>query len=84
MFSLMAKNDIPSYLCSADDAVDIANRTRSHQLAISNIEMTRFRNMSIWLEFNSTLMKGTVNCAPERDKITQNINKQLIVEYYSR
>jgi ribosomal protein S4 len=64
--------------------IDIANRACSRQLAVSNIEMTFFRNAPMWLEFNSTLMKGAVNCAPERDEITQNINEQLIVEFYSR
>jgi small subunit ribosomal protein S4 len=34
------KIDIPSYLCSADDVVDVANRACSRQLAVSNIEMT--------------------------------------------
>jgi len=64
--------------------VDVANRARSRQLALCNIEMTCFRNATMWLEFNSMLMKGAVNCAPERDEITQNINEQLIVEFCSR
>ncbi|MDR0595139.1 MAG: 30S ribosomal protein S4 [Puniceicoccales bacterium] len=78
------KVDIPSYLCSAGDIVEVANRAHSRQLAVNNIEMTRFRNAPMWLEFNSTLMKGTVNRLPERDEITKDINEQLIVEFYSR
>jgi small subunit ribosomal protein S4 len=38
------KIDIPSDLCPAGDVVEVANRARSRQLAVSNIEMTRFRN----------------------------------------
>jgi small subunit ribosomal protein S4 len=53
-------------------------------LAVSNIEMTRFRSMPPWLEFNSTLMKGTVNRVPERAEIGTDLNEQLIVEFYSR
>jgi small subunit ribosomal protein S4 len=78
------KVDIPSYLCSAGDVIEVANRSHSRQLAVNNIEMTRFRSMPPWLEFNSTLMKGTVNRAPERDEIGTSINEQLIVEFYSR
>jgi small subunit ribosomal protein S4 len=78
------KVNIPSYLCSSGDVIEVANRAHSRQLAVSNIEMTRFRNMPVWLEFNSTLMKGIVNRVPERDEIAQSINEQLIVEFYSR
>jgi small subunit ribosomal protein S4 len=78
------KVNIPSYSCSGGDIIEVANYAHSRQLAVSNIELTRFRNMPMWLEFNSTLMKGVVNRVPERDEITQGINEQLIVEFYSR
>jgi small subunit ribosomal protein S4 len=78
------KVDIPSYLCAAGDVIEVANRAHSRQLAVGNIEMTRFRSIPMWLEFNSTLMKGVVNRAPERSEIPHSINEQLIVEFYSR
>jgi small subunit ribosomal protein S4 len=78
------KVDIPSYLCAPNDVIEIANRAHSRQLAANNIEMTRFRSVPAWLDFNSALMKGTVNRVPERDEITNDINEQLIVEFYSR
>ncbi len=78
------KVDIPSYICSTGDVIEVANKAHSRQLAVNNIEMTRFRNVPAWLEFNSTLMKGVVNRVPERGEITPNLNEQLIVEFYSR
>jgi small subunit ribosomal protein S4 len=78
------KVDIPSYLCSPSDVVEVANRTHSRQLAVNNIEMTRFRTVPAWLDFNSTLIRGTVTRIPERDEITGDINEQLIEEFYSR
>lgn len=78
------KVDIPSYICSPGDVIEVVNKTHSRQLAVNNIEMTRFRNIPAWLDFNSTLMKGTVNRIPEREEIASNINEQLIVEFYSR
>jgi ribosomal protein S4 len=77
------KVNISSYLCSGGDVIEVANRAHFHQLAVNNIEMVRFRNMPVWLEFNSTLMKGIVNRVSERDEIAQSINEQLIVEFYS-
>ncbi len=78
------KVNIPSYECSAGDIIEVSNKAHSRQLAVNNIEMTRFRNVPVWLDFNSTLMKGTVNRHPEREEITKDINEQLIVEFYSR
>jgi small subunit ribosomal protein S4 len=73
------KVNIPSYIY-----IEMANGAHSRQLAVNNIEMTRFRSMPMWLEFSSTLMKGVVNRVPESDEIAQNINEQLIVEFHSR
>jgi small subunit ribosomal protein S4 len=78
------KVDIPSYRCSTGDTIEVANRAHSRQLAVNNIEVTRFRNTPQWLDFNATLMKGIVNRIPEREEITGDINEQLIVEFYSR
>ncbi|MDE6432386.1 MAG: 30S ribosomal protein S4 [Opitutales bacterium] len=78
------KLNIPSYTCSIGDVIEVANKSHSRQLAVNNIEMTRFRNVPMWLEFNSTLMKGSVNRVPERGEITPDLNEQLIVEFYSR
>lgn len=78
------KVDIPSYVCAAGDIVEIADRTSSKQLALANTELTRYRNVPAWLDFNSTMLKGTVARLPEREEMDIQINEQLIVEFYSR
>jgi small subunit ribosomal protein S4 len=78
------KVDIPSYLCRAGDTVEISEKPSARQIAVRNYEMNRARSIPAWLEFNSTLLRGTVNREPEREEISQEINEQLIVEFYSR
>ena len=78
------KVDIPSYICAAGEVIDIADRTSAKQLAGANTEGTRCRNVPAWLDFNSTMLRGTVTRVPEREEIEIDINEQLIVEFYSR
>lgn len=78
------KVDIPSYVCAAGDVIEIADRTSAKQLAVANTEVTRYRNVPAWLDFNSTMLRGTVTRVPEREEIAIEINEQLIVEFYSR
>jgi small subunit ribosomal protein S4 len=78
------KVNIPSYICRAGDVIEIAEHPASRQIAVRNCEMTRARSVPQWLEFNSALLRGTVNREPEREEISSDINEQLIVEFYSR
>jgi small subunit ribosomal protein S4 len=78
------KINIPSYVCKAGDVVEISEKPASRQIAVRNYEMSRARSVPAWLDFNSTLLRGVVNREPEREEISQGINEQLIVEFYSR
>ncbi|MDR0693626.1 MAG: 30S ribosomal protein S4 [Puniceicoccales bacterium] len=78
------KVNIPSYICKAGEVVEIAERSSSRQIVVRNCELNRARSVPAWLEFNSALLRGMVNREPEREEISQEINEQLIVEFYSR
>jgi small subunit ribosomal protein S4 len=76
--------NIPSYICRAGEVIEIAEKSSSRQIVVRNCEMNRARSVPAWMEFNSTLLRGVINREPERDEISQDINEQLIVEFYSR
>jgi small subunit ribosomal protein S4 len=78
------KVNIPGYICKAGDTIEIAEKPASRQIAVRNCEMNRARSVPAWLEFNPTLLRGVVNREPERDEMAEEINEQLIVEFYSR
>ncbi len=78
------KVDISSYTVVAGDEVMIKDTPTSRQIATRNLEETRARNVPGWLTLNPETYTGVVNRLPTREEMTQDINEQLIVEFYSR
>ena len=78
------KVDIPSFQVCPGDEVEARNSTSSRQLATSNMEATRLRNVPDWMTRNDEAFRGTVNRLPDREEMDPAINEQLIVEFYSR
>ena len=78
------KVDIASYNVVQGDEVEIKAVNSSRQLATRAIEENRARVVPGWLVRNDEALKGTITRLPTRDEMEQNINEQLIVEFYSR
>ncbi len=78
------KVDIASYTVVAGDEIMIKDTPTSRQIATRNLEETRARNVPGWLTLNQETYTGVVNRLPTREEMTQDINEQLIVEFYSR
>ncbi len=78
------KTDIPSFLVSEGDEVEVRERTSSRQLATRCLEESQARTVPEWLTLNTDSLKATVNRMPSSDETENTINVQLIVEYYSR
>ena len=78
------KLDIASYSVKAGDEIEVKNAPASRQFATRNLEENRIRNVPGWLALNAELFKASVTRLPKRDEMDQNINEQLLVEFYSR
>ncbi|MFM7750825.1 MAG: 30S ribosomal protein S4 [Opitutaceae bacterium] len=78
------KVDIASYNVQAGDEIEVKNTPASRQLATRCLEENRIRNVPGWLTMNPESFKATVVRLPTREEMTQDINEQLIVEFYSR
>lgn len=78
------KVDIASYTVVAGEEIMIKDTPTSRQIATRNLEESRARNVPGWLTLNPETYTGTVNRLPTREEMTQDINEQLIVEFYSR
>ena len=78
------KVDIASYTVLAGDEIMIKDTPTSRQIATRNLEETRARNLPGWLTLNPETYTATVNRLPTREEMVQDINEQLIVEFYSR
>jgi len=78
------KVDIASYNVLPGDVIEIKNTPASRQMATRQLEENRIRNVPGWLSLQGDQFKATVVRLPTREEMDQNINEQLIVEFYSR
>jgi small subunit ribosomal protein S4 len=78
------KVDIASYNVLPGDEIEVKNTPASRQMATRNLEENRIRNVPGWLTMNAEQFKARAVRLPTREEMDQNINEQLIVEFYSR
>ncbi len=76
--------NIPSYLISAGDVVEIREKSRSLQRYKDIAEATNGRLVPEWMDVDQENFKGTVKELPSRDVIDGPVDEMLIVELYSK
>ena len=76
--------NIPSYIVSAGDKIEIREKSKSLQRFKDIVEANGGVLVPAWLESNSETLSGTVVSKPERDQIDVPVNETLIVELYSK
>jgi small subunit ribosomal protein S4 len=78
------KVDIPSYLMSPGDVIEVKEKSRKVQKVIdaqANLERSPLPN---WIEINKEKFTGKVTQLPVRSDIAADIDEQLIIELYSK
>jgi small subunit ribosomal protein S4 len=77
-------SNIPSHLLTPNDVISVRNKSRHMETIQNSIAgKSDVRNFG-WLEWNPDRMEGKFMEYPEREKIPEKINEQLIVELYSK
>ncbi len=76
--------NIPSYLVSAGDTIEIKEKAKSSQRYKDILEVTGGRLVPEWLEADHENLKGTVKSVPTREMIDVPVDEMLIVELYSK
>lgn len=77
-------SNVPSMLIRPGDVISVRGKSRSLDVITDCIgSKSDVRNFG-WLEWNSDRMEGKFLAYPEREKIPERINEQLIVELYSK
>ena len=78
--------NIPSYLVSAGDVIEIKEKAKSKasQRYKDILEVTGARLVPEWLEADHDNLKGSVKQVPTREMIYVPVNEMLIVELYSK
>ena len=78
------KMNIPSYLTSVDDVIEVKEKSRTVVPLLHAVEVSKGRGVPEWLELDEKGFRGTVRATPAREDIQLPINEQLIVELYSK
>ena len=76
--------NIPSYLISAGDVVEIKEKAKSTKRYEEVLEMTNGRIVPAWLDCDRAALKGTVKSLPTREEIDVPVDELQIVELYSK
>ena len=76
--------NIPSYLISAGDVVEIKEKAKSTKRYEQILEVTGSRIVPAWLECDREALKGTVKSLPTREEIDVPVDELQIVELYSK
>jgi len=76
--------NVPSALLTPGDVVSVRGKSRNVDAITDSINgKSDVRNWG-WLEWSNDTMEGKFLAYPEREKIPERINEQLIVELYSK
>ena len=76
--------NIPSYLISAGDVVEIKEKAKSTKRYEEVLEMTNGRIVPAWLDCDREALRGTVKSLPTREEIDVPVDELQIVELYSK
>ena len=76
--------DIPSYLVSVGDVIEVSERSRSSVMFKRLGEDAPVFTIPQWLERDKNTLKGTVVKMPAREDIDFPVEETLIVELYSK
>lgn len=76
--------NIPSYLISAGDVIEIKEKSAGMQGFKDIAEVTNGRLVPEWIDVDQENFKGTVKELPSREAIDVPVDEMLIVELYSK
>ncbi len=76
------KVNIPSFEVKVDNIISLSAKAQKFNLVKESLEAQDADSLPKWLERKG--LSGKVNRLPEKEEIVQDINDQLIVEFYSR
>lgn len=76
--------NIPSFLLKPGDMISVRGKSRGLDFIKNNVGKKTDAKSFAWVEWNPERMEGKFIDYPERERIPEKINEQLIVELYSK
>lgn len=76
------KVSIPSYFVKPGQVIGLKEQSRNLKLVLENVEATVARKE--YVDFNKDKLEGTLVRLPEKSEFLEDIQENLIVEFYNR
>ncbi len=76
------KVDIPSFIVKAGQEISVKENSRKHPVIMESLQNSN--GTAEFVTFDAEKMTGTFVRLPERSELNQEINEQLIVEFYNK
>ncbi len=76
--------NIPSYLISVNDVIEVTEKYKSNDRLAAILEVTAGRAVPAWLSVDLEKLSATVVALPKREDIDFPVQEHLIVELYSK
>lgn len=76
--------NIPSYQVRVNDVIEVREKSRKMERLTEALAAAGRRTLPGYLEVDKEKARGVLKALPKREDISQSINEQLIVEFYSR
>lgn len=76
--------NIASFLTKAGQEITIKEKSQASPKFKEITELAEQKNVPVWLELDTSAMKGKIVSLPSRDQIDTDLQEHLIVELYSR
>jgi small subunit ribosomal protein S4 len=77
-------SNVPSHILRPGDVVSVRGKSQALEVIVNNASSKAEVKKWAWLEWNPDLKEGRFIEYPERERIPEKINVQLIVELYSK
>ena len=74
---------VPSYIVRPGEVVSVREKDRDMIAVVDSLKQHKSPVVT-WLAWDEATMQGTLISAPERTEIPENLDMQLIVEFFSR
>jgi|SRR5579863_3927333 len=76
--------NIPSFQVRSGDVVSITEKGQKQVRIQESLSLSEQIGFPQWVEVNPKKMEGTFKAMPERSDLSNDLNEQLVVEFYSK
>ena len=76
--------DIASYLVSAGDVISVSAKSQKQVRIQDSLSLVEQIGFPSWVEVDIKKMSGIFKNTPDRSDLSNDINEQLVVEFYSK